>query len=119
MESLPSGATRCKRLGAVQRFVLSGRAVPGMVPRHRPLLRGAPGALVAPEHERPIERLQQGGRSLMLEAEAPPLRPFGDAVVEPSDRVDQRKRPVAQRVELVQPARLEPRGNDEYVGARL
>ena len=55
----------------------------------------------------------------MLEAEAPPLRPFGDAVVEPSDRVDQRKRPVAQRVELVQPARLEPRGNDEYVGARL
>src|SRR5438132_13490496 len=106
-------------LGAVQRLVLPGRTVPGVVPRHRPLLRGAPGALVAPEHERPIERLQQGSRRLLLEAEAPPLRPLGDAVVEPSDRVDQRKRPVAQREELVQPAGLAPRGNDESAGARL
>src|SRR5207248_9644395 len=71
-----------RRLHAVQSFVLAGRPLPGVVAGHRSLLRGAPAGLVAPEHERPVQSFEKTCRTFLLEAESPPLRSLGNAVVE-------------------------------------
>src|SRR6202022_403805 len=116
---LPLREPRKPFLRPVERLVLGGGAFPGVVARHRALLGRAPGAFVAPERQGAIERLKEPLGRLLLEAEPPPLRAFADAVREPPDGADQRKRSIAQRVELVEPAGLEPRGHDEHVGAGL
>src|SRR6266478_8857919 len=114
MAVYPRRGTRASPfLRPVERLVLLGGALPGVVARHRPLLGRPPGALVAPERQRAIERFKEPLGRLLLEAEPPPLRALADAVRQPADGAHQGKRSIAQRVELVEPAGLEPGGHDE------
>src|SRR5205823_815892 len=98
-------------------------AHPG-TPEHIPATQLDPDPTVAPERaqgarERPAER----GPVVRREREAVPvarvLVDVAHGVREATDRAHDRDRPVAERDELTEPTRLEPRWHEEQIAARV
>src|SRR6266545_5695642 len=107
--------------GAVQAFVGLGRTVPREVLVHRldahllDVVR-----TIMPGGERPPNDVVKGVRRQIVEHEtasgAGPLVVLNDGVGEAARRAHDRKRTVAQAVELVEPTWLESRGHQEEIG---
>ena len=111
---------------AIERGIMMRRSSPRYIGRHAVALHAGPGLPVGKQLRGVPERGFEGvgvhrcklhaGRALRRQRH---LVRIDNGVGQTTHSRDNRYRAVAQRTELGEPARLEPRGDDERVGARL